>query len=40
MKCEWTNFLDNISDQNPQDIYERMEEQVVNHETNLMMWSA
>jgi hypothetical protein len=33
MKCEWTHFPANISDLNPQDISERMEEQVVSHET-------
>lgn len=33
MKCNLTNFPANSSDLNPQDIYERMEEQVVSHET-------
>jgi len=33
MKCNLTNFPANSSDLNPQDIYERMEEQAVSHET-------
>jgi len=33
MKCDLINFPANISDLNPQDIYERMEEQIVCHKT-------